>query len=79
MNKCYGLLHVPDSTVSERSLPAWYAAVEADQRIASLESELRDVRRQRDQYSRQLFTVGQILGDWATGRHAQGKRANDGK
>jgi hypothetical protein len=41
----------------------YYLASDVDARIAKLEKE-------NVQYSRQLFTIGQILGDWATSKHA---------
>lgn len=50
-----------------------YLASDVDPEIARLERELRDVRKERDQYSRQLFTIGQVLGDWAMSKHTQGK------
>lgn len=56
-----------------------YLATDVDAEIERLERDLREVRKERDQYSKQLFTIGQILGDWAMNKHAQGKRADEVK
>jgi hypothetical protein len=64
----------PIPSEAEASLPRpieyYYLASEVDARIAKLETE-------NAKYSRQLFTIGQILGEWATGRHEKGKGASN--
>lgn len=59
----------------EASLPQpieyYYLATEVDALVTKLKNE-------NARYSRQLFAIGQVLGEWATGKHSEGKTDSKG-